>query len=129
MGIGSVYAAHKHSLEVFLASRCHHLLKTFWNGATGWRDRQLPDGTIEWTSPTGHTYTTYPGSKHLFPQLCEPTATLWNGDAPIIDPTPDRGVMMPKRRHTRAHNKARAITAERRLNNHHVAERNKPPPF
>ena len=37
--------------------------------------------------------------------------------------------MMPKRRHTRAHNKAKAITAERRLNDAHVAERNKPPPF
>ena len=109
--------------------RFHHLLKTFWNGATGWRDRQLPDGTVQWTSPTGHTYTTYPGSKHLFPQLCEPTATLWNGEPPVAESTGERGAMMPRRRHTRAHNKARAITAERRLNNHHVAERNKPPPF
>jgi hypothetical protein len=25
--------------------RKHHLLKTFWNGVNGWRDRQLPDGT------------------------------------------------------------------------------------
>ena len=25
--------------------RHHHLLKTFWAGAGGWRDRQLPDGT------------------------------------------------------------------------------------
>jgi hypothetical protein len=24
--------------------RFHHLLKTFWNGVKGWRDRQLPDG-------------------------------------------------------------------------------------
>ncbi|MEE6180054.1 HNH endonuclease signature motif containing protein, partial [Mycobacterium sp. 050134] len=32
--------------------RKHHLLKTFW---AGWRDKQFPDGTIEWTSPTGHT--------------------------------------------------------------------------
>ncbi len=47
--------------------RFHHLLKTFWNGLGGWRDRQLPDGTIIWTSPTGHTYITYPGSLHLFP--------------------------------------------------------------
>ena len=47
--------------------RFHHLLKTFWNGIGGWRDRQLPDGTIIWTSPTGHTYVTYPGSLHLFP--------------------------------------------------------------
>ena len=33
--------------------RFHHLLKTFWNGLDGWRDRQLPDGTVMWTSPTG----------------------------------------------------------------------------
>jgi hypothetical protein len=26
--------------------RFHHLLKTFWNGAKRWRDRQLPDGTV-----------------------------------------------------------------------------------
>ncbi len=109
--------------------RFHHLLKTFWNGPGGWRDRQLPDGTVVWTSPTGHTYTTYPGSKHLFPQLCQPTATLWTDDPPIVESTGDRGAMMPKRRHTRAHTTAKAIAAERRLNNAHVAERNKPPPF
>jgi hypothetical protein len=113
--------------------RFHHLLKTFWNGATGWRDRQLPDGTVEWTSPTGHTYTTYPGSKHLFPQLCEPTSTLWPDQPPITEQTGDRGVMMPKRRNTRARNKAKAITAERKLNDTYaaerIAERNKPPPF
>ena len=54
-------------------------------------------GTIIWTSPTGHTFTTYPGSMHLFPQLCQPTATLWTGDTPTVQPTGDRGVMMPKR--------------------------------
>ncbi len=32
--------------------RFHHLLKTFWNGAKGWRDRQLPDGTV---IGVGHT--------------------------------------------------------------------------
>jgi hypothetical protein len=36
---------------------------------------------------------------------------------------------MPKRRHTRAANTAKAKAAERRLNDPHVAERNKPPPF
>ena len=40
---------------------------------------------------------------------------------------------MPKRRHTRAHNTAKAIAAERRLNDTYaaetIAERNKPPPF
>jgi Domain of unknown function (DUF222) len=109
--------------------RFHHLLKTFWNGVRGWRDRQLPDGTVIWTSPTGHTYTTYPGSRHLFPKLCEPTATLWDGEPPFVASSGDRGVMMPKRRNTRAHNTTRAIAAERRLNDAHVAERNKPPPF
>ena len=75
----------------------------------------MPVGTIIWTSPTGHTYTTYPGSKHLFPTLCAPAATLWSGEPPTANQTGDRGEMMPKRRHTRAHNTAKAITAERRL--------------
>jgi hypothetical protein len=130
--IRGVYAAQECPLECSLASRCHHLLKTFWNGwngVRGWRDRQLPDGTIIWTSPTGHTYTTYPGSLHLFPKLCEPTATLWTGQPPAVETRGDRGVMMPKRRHTRAHHTAKAIAAERRLNDAHVAERNQPPPF
>lgn len=109
--------------------RFHHLLKTFYCGPGGWRDRQLPDGTVDWTSPTGHTYVTHPGSRHLFPQLCEPTATLWSGDPPVLEPTGGRGAMMPQRRHTRAHTTAKAIAAERRLNDDHVAERNKPPPF
>ena len=67
--------------------RFHHLLKTFWNGRAAGSDRQLPDGTVIWTSPTGHTYITYPGSLHLFPQLCKPTATLWPGDPPSSNPT------------------------------------------
>jgi hypothetical protein len=109
--------------------RFHHLLKTFWNGTNGWRDRQLPDGTIVWTSPTGHTYVTYPGSLHLFPSLCEPTRTLWAGEPPAPQTAPERGAMMPRRKRTRADSRAKAIAAERRLNNDHVAERNKPPPF
>jgi hypothetical protein len=34
--------------------------------------------------------------------------------------------MMPQRRHTRAHNTAKTIAAERRLNDPLVAEHNKP---
>jgi hypothetical protein len=50
-------------------------MKTFLCGVgDGWRDRQLPDGTVVWTAPTGHTYTTHPGSKLLFPILCAPPA-------------------------------------------------------
>ncbi|KKF01338.1 HNH endonuclease signature motif containing protein [Mycolicibacterium obuense] len=46
--------------------REHHRRKTF---DEGWRDRQLADGTIVWTSPAGHTYTTTPGGAALFPDL------------------------------------------------------------
>ncbi|HME20839.1 MAG TPA: hypothetical protein VKI44_05675, partial [Acetobacteraceae bacterium] len=54
------------------------MLKTF----CGWRDQQLPDGTIIWRLPDGHTYVTTPGSALLFPRLCAPT-----GDPPAL-PTP-----------------------------------------
>jgi hypothetical protein len=37
--------------------------------------------------------------------------------------------MMPKRRHTRANATAKAIAAERRLNDAYVAECYKPAPF
>ncbi len=110
--------------------RFHHLLKTFYVGQGGWRERQLPDGTLILTAPTGHTYTTHPGSMLLFPALCAPTGELWPpGQEPVVEPSAERGAMMPKRRHTRAENRQRAIEAERRLNDEYVAERNKPPPF
>ena len=109
--------------------RFHHLLKTFWNGPTGWRDRQLPDGTVIWTSPTGHVYTTKPGSALLFPSLCRPTGELWPGDPPEPDSSDARDALMPRRRQTRAQNRIRAIAAERKLNEERAAEHNKPPPF
>jgi len=59
-------------LKCSLAIRCHHLLKTFW----GWQDRQLPDGTVVWTTPAGQTYVTTPGSALLFPGLMAPTGEL-----------------------------------------------------
>jgi hypothetical protein len=40
-----------------------------------------------------------------------------------------RGVMMPRRRRTRAADRAKRINEERALNDTHVAERNRPPPF
>jgi hypothetical protein len=56
-----------------LACYCreHHRLKTFHGGPGGWRDEQLPDGTIVWTSPTGREYRTTPSGYDLFPQLRE----------------------------------------------------------
>jgi hypothetical protein len=108
--------------------RKHHLLKTFWAGAGGWHDEQRPDGTIIWTSPAGQTYLTQPGSAVLFPRLCAPTATA--PIDPIADGTSaDRGVMMPRRRRTRAQDRHYRIEVERRRNDEFVAERNKPPPF
>jgi hypothetical protein len=105
--------------------RKHHLLKTFW---TAWRDEQQPDGTVTWTSPTGHTYTTRPGSRLLFPTLCVPTGELATAP-PVERRSDDRGLMMPKRRRTREQDRLHRINSERALNAVHVAERNQPPPF
>ncbi|WP_330220079.1 HNH endonuclease signature motif containing protein, partial [Mycolicibacterium peregrinum] len=46
-----------HPSNTKLFCRAHHLVKTF---CPGWTDRQLPDGTIEFTTPTGHTHVTEP---------------------------------------------------------------------
>src|SRR5690349_7500734 len=102
--------------------RKHHLLKTFW----GWLARQLPDGTLIWTAPSRRVHTTHPGSRVLFPQLCTPTAPVAQPD---ITPRASTGLMMPRRKHTREYHRQRSIEAERRLNHHYIAERNKPPPF
>jgi hypothetical protein len=104
--------------------RKHHLVKTF----CGWLERQLPDGTIIWTAPSGQIYPTYPGSRLMFPTLCKPTAPV-SAPANVSSVGPNRGLMMPRRTNTRAHDRAKRIEAERRLNDAHVAERNKPPPF
>lgn len=94
--------------------RLHHLMKTFW----GWRDWQLPDGTVIWTLPDGHTYVTTPGSALLFPSLCAPTGDAPASAIPRREPCADRTTMMPKRRTTRAQNRAARIATERRQNHH-----------
>ena len=55
--------------ELACYCREHHRLKTFHGGPGGWRDEQLPDGTILWTSPTGREYRSTPAGYDLFPQL------------------------------------------------------------
>lgn len=52
--------------------RQHHRLKTFG----GWRDTQLADGTVVWTSPAGRTYRTSPAGQDLFPQMAGPACGL-----------------------------------------------------
>ncbi|MGA5466602.1 DUF222 domain-containing protein [Mycobacterium sp. NPDC050041] len=46
--------------------RQHHRAKTF---VQGWRDLQLPDGTVVWTTPDGRQVHTVPGGVELFPAL------------------------------------------------------------
>jgi hypothetical protein len=98
--------------------RRHHLLKTFWGGPNGWRDRQLPDGTIVWTSPRGRTYVTEPGSKLLFQSLCAPTApvTVTSEAAERARAQPNPGLTKPRRKRTRAEGRAQRIADDRRLN-------------
>jgi hypothetical protein len=105
-------AARTHPSNLKCLCRKHHLLKTFW----GWRDKQLPDGTVIWVLPDGHTYVTTPGSALLFPSLCAP-----NGELPPVLPTTDircgsRDALMPTRTRTRTQNRANRINAERRHN-------------
>jgi Domain of unknown function (DUF222) len=92
--------------------RKHHLLKTFW----GWRDKQLPDGTVIWSLPDGQTYVTTPGSALLFPSLCAPTGNLSRPAGPREDSCSGRTAMMPKRRRTRAQERTQKISAERKRN-------------
>jgi len=99
-----------HASNLKALCRHHHLLKTFW----GWRDQQLPDGTVIWTSPSGQTYITTPGCAVLFPTLGVPTGAL---DAiGNLRRSADRAAMMPRRRRTRAQNRSRYIATERQRN-------------
>jgi len=120
--------------------REHHLLKTFWAGRHGWQDRQLPDGTVIWTDPHGQIHTTRPGSYSLFPKLCEPTApvVLSAAQRAAAEHPTGCGLTVPRRKHTRAQDKARRIIEERRLNAQRdetrlsrtsVTECDRPPPF
>ncbi|TQR87174.1 HNH endonuclease [Mycobacterium hodleri] len=92
--------------------RFHHLVKTFW----GWSDEQLVDGTIIWTSPAGDRYVTHPGSALVFPGLCAPTAPMVLDAQHQPGDNSDRTAKMPRRRRTRAHQRAHDITAERAAN-------------
>ena len=101
-----------HASNLKCECRTHHLLKTFW----GWRDTQLPDGTVIWTLPDGHTYVTTPGSALLFPSLCAPTGDAPAPDRKGTDRCGDKTAMMPLRTTTRAQNRAHRIATERQHN-------------
>lgn len=107
-----------HASNLDCKCRVHHLAKTFRDG---WRDEQLPDGTLIWTTPTGKRYTTVPGSRLFFPGWDTTTAPL----PPLPQPPPDPGrtAKMPKRRRTRAADNASRVKAERERNAAQRAER------
>ena len=88
-------------------------MKTF----LGWTEQQLPDGTLILTAQNGQTYVTTPGSALLFPSLCRAVGGF---ACPEVDPPQDycapRTAMMPKRRRTRAQNRASRIATERNHN-------------
>ncbi|KPN48499.1 hypothetical protein AN931_18250, partial [Mycobacterium intracellulare subsp. chimaera] len=102
-----------HASNLKTLCRTHHLVKTFW----GWKEKQLPDGTLIFTSPAGQTYVTTPGSALLFPSLCAATGAI---AAPEADPPPNycaqRTAMMPKRRRTRTQDRAARVAGERKHN-------------
>jgi hypothetical protein len=103
---------HTHASNLKCYCRTHHLVKTFW----GWHDQQLPDGTLILTSPSGQTYVTTPGSALLFPRLCVPTGDLPAPQRGADDRRGDRTAMMPRRRRTRAQQRATRTATERNQN-------------
>ena len=128
-----------HPSNAKLYCRSHHLLKTFYTGPTGWAERQLPDGTVIWTAPTGHTYSTEPAGALIFPALKQSTGELVI--PPAIDaPDTDRALAMPTRKQTREQDRRDRIAQERRERAGLIAEEERqrqawlaanyePPPF
>ncbi len=103
-----------HAANLKCYCRAHHLVKTF----LGWPEKQLADGTLILTAPSGHTYVTTPGSALLFPSLARAVGGMPTPEAvlPLDDYCGQRSAMMPKRRRTRAQNRAQRIATERRQN-------------
>jgi hypothetical protein len=86
---------------------------------------QQPDGTVIYTTPIGRVHTTEPFGAMLFPQLAVPTGEL---DLPTQPPHNEyRGLKMPKRKRTRAQERAYRIQRERNINAARYAA--DPPPF
>ncbi|ANW63131.1 hypothetical protein BCA37_05495 [Mycobacterium sp. djl-10] len=105
--------------------KLHHFGKTFW---TGWTDSQAPDGTITITTPTGQTYTSKPASRLYFPTINTTSTPI---TTPPPTPTPPGKINHIPTYRKRNHAKQRIyrINAERKLNDAHVTEWNRPPPF
>lgn len=120
--------------------RTHHLIKTFFCGPRGWTDRQLADGTIELTGPTGHLWRTEPHGASMFPALGQSTEEIEIPADFVPDTADDRALLMPRRKQTREDNLRDRIKAERRQRAELIAEEERqrqawlaanyqPPPF
>ncbi len=105
-----------HPSNLKLLCRVQHLLKTFYTGPGRWTDRQLPDATVLWTSPSRRVYTTKPAGALFFPQLALPTQELALVTEAGLPEMPGRELMMPTRRRTRARERAARVTWERGRN-------------
>jgi Domain of unknown function (DUF222) len=127
-----------HASDLKHYCRTHHLIKTFYAGLGGWTDQQMPDGTVILTAPTGHTYATEPHGASMFPALAQSTGEL--PETTLKEPTPDRDVMMPRRKQTREQYRRERIAQERRERTELIAEEERqrqawlaanyePPPF
>jgi hypothetical protein len=105
-------ATHASNLKCYC--RTHHLIKTF----LGWSEQQLADGTLILTSQGGQAYVTTPGSALLFPSLCRAVGGFpaVEADPPQPEYCAQRTAMMPKRRRTRAQDRAARVATERHHN-------------
>ena len=110
-----------HPSNLKLLCRYHHLQKTFYTGRGGWTDRQLPDGTVEWTAPSGHTYATTPSGSDFFPLLGASTGEL-RVVRRIESTSLAKGLMMPRRKRTRAEDRRYRIASERQINEERFAQ-------
>jgi hypothetical protein len=128
-----------HPSNLKLLCRFHHLLKTFYTGLGGCADRQLPDGTVVWTAPSGQVHTTKPGGALFFPALAVPTGELVISENSGPHET-NRGLMMPTRQRTRSQDRAYRIALERQHDAARIARKqlllaerialdDDPPPF
>lgn len=104
---------HTHPSSLLTRCRLHHLLKTFWDG---WSETQHPDGTLDITTPTGHTYTTKPFASVMFPGWDTNTGVAPPPGKPRRKRGPGHTLMMPTRKHPRVQTRARRVERERALN-------------
>jgi Domain of unknown function (DUF222) len=124
-----------HACDLKHYCRVYHLIKTFH---TNWTEKQLPDGTIVLTAPTGHTSVTEAHGAAMFPTLAQPTNAL---TVPNLDlPQTDKSAMMPRRKQTREQDRRDRINQERRQRTELIAQEERqrqawladnyqPPPF